>query len=76
MSEAERLKRDLRSSTVSLWTAVNSRVDLFTNDKYERVDGAVFPSYNPKNLRLWSSYWLRHDMSAEPPSRFAQRHFY
>ena len=74
--EAERVKRDLRSNTVSLWTAINSRIELFKNERYVEHEGALFPSFNPKYLRLWHGYWLRHDFSAAPRSNFASRCFY
>ena len=74
--ESERIKNALPKKTTSLWTAINANIDQFRNKRFVQHEGALFPSFSPKNIKLWRSFWLRHDAAAMPASSFAQTHFF
>jgi hypothetical protein len=74
--ESERIKHQLPQRTMSIWTAINANVHRFRNVHFVQHKGALFPSFSPKNIKLWRAYWLRHDPSALPASPHSKTFFF
>jgi hypothetical protein len=61
--ERERVVKGVRAGTPSLWSYLSSspQREHLTNPSYQRVDKPLFPSVNPRCIRLWEGYFLRWD---------------
>jgi len=63
----ERMNAEAKNKTVSFWSWVQERYEMFLNPSFEEyTEGPVIPSTNPKNIQLWDSYFLRYDLSGIP----------
>jgi hypothetical protein len=63
--ERERVEKGIRAGTPSLWSFLSSapQRQQFTNPGYQREDKPLFPSVNPRCIRLWEGYFFRWDSS-------------
>uniref|UniRef100_A0A8C5E9X6 Myotubularin n=1 Tax=Gouania willdenowi TaxID=441366 RepID=A0A8C5E9X6_GOUWI len=58
--ESARDLHDLRSKTVSLWSLVNSKSEIYLNPFYSPESGRVlYPVASMRHLELWVSYYIR-----------------
>lgn len=54
------LTQELRSKTVSLWSLVNSKMDIYLNPFYTPESGQVlYPVASMRHLELWVTYYIR-----------------
>ncbi|XP_005752812.1 myotubularin-like [Pundamilia nyererei] len=52
--------QEVRSKTVSLWSLVNSKVDMYLNPFYTPESGRVlYPVASMRHLELWVAYYIR-----------------
>lgn len=52
--------QELRSKTVSLWSLINSKMDVFLNPFYTPESGRVlYPVASMRHLELWVTYYIR-----------------
>lgn len=52
--------QELRSKTVSLWSLVNSKMDIYLNPFYTPESGRVlYPVASMRHLELWVTYYIR-----------------
>ncbi|KAL3671565.1 hypothetical protein V7S43_003482 [Phytophthora oleae] len=57
-----RLQRDVNEvkyNSVSVWTPVLLRPELYSNSDYEMYDGPIWPWVSCKMLRLWENYFFQ-----------------
>uniref|UniRef100_A0A3Q3C327 Myotubularin n=1 Tax=Haplochromis burtoni TaxID=8153 RepID=A0A3Q3C327_HAPBU len=58
--ESVRDQHEVRSKTVSLWSLVNSKVDMYLNPFYTPESGRVlYPVASMRHLELWVAYYIR-----------------
>lgn len=54
------LVQEVRSKTVSLWSLVNSKIDMYLNPFYTPESGRVlYPVASMRHLELWVTYYIR-----------------
>jgi myotubularin-related protein 1/2 len=61
-TERERVTNDLKKKSVSLWSMINSKKDLYLNPFYSHEVGAnkvLLPSAAIRHLRIWKTYYCR-----------------
>lgn len=52
--------QEVRSKTVSLWSLVNSKMDIYLNPFYTPESGRVlYPVASMRHLELWVTYYIR-----------------
>ncbi|KAF1794235.1 Protein-tyrosine phosphatase-like [Phytophthora cactorum] len=57
-----RLQRDVNEvkyNTVSVWTPVLMKPELYSNSNYEMHDGPIWPWVSCKMMRLWENYFFQ-----------------
>ncbi|XP_046773352.1 myotubularin-related protein 1 isoform X7 [Gallus gallus] len=65
--EKERLKEELSTKTVSLWSYINSQLDEFTNPFYVNYENHVlYPVASLNHLELWVNYYVRWNPRMRP----------
>uniref|UniRef100_A0A8C6LZE9 Myotubularin n=1 Tax=Nothobranchius furzeri TaxID=105023 RepID=A0A8C6LZE9_NOTFU len=58
--ESARDQHEVRLKTVSLWSLVNSRMDIYLNPFYTPDSGQVlYPVASMRHLELWVAYYIR-----------------
>uniref|UniRef100_G3N6P8 Myotubularin n=1 Tax=Gasterosteus aculeatus aculeatus TaxID=481459 RepID=G3N6P8_GASAC len=58
--ESARDQHEVRSKTVSLWSLVNSRMEIYLNPFYTPESGRVlYPVASMRHLELWVTYYIR-----------------
>ncbi|GLD71120.1 myotubularin-like isoform X1, partial [Lates japonicus] len=58
--ESARDQHEVRSKTVSLWSLVNSKMDIYLNPFYTPESGRVlYPVASMRHLELWVTYYIR-----------------
>ncbi|XP_044039472.1 myotubularin isoform X5 [Siniperca chuatsi] len=58
--ESARDQNEVRSKTVSLWSLVNSKMDIYLNPFYTPESGRVlYPVASMRHLELWVTYYIR-----------------
>jgi len=76
-SERERVREDLKRTTVSLWSFINSNMDDYVNPLYapELYTGALFLSPSLRQLRPWLNYYCQWNPRMQPqePVHLRQR---
>lgn len=66
-SEQERVAQEVQTSTVSLWSYINSQPEDFTNPFYvDYQNHVLYPLVSPRHLDLWSSYYARWNPRMRP----------
>ncbi|KAI1280754.1 Myotubularin-related protein 2 [Halotydeus destructor] len=60
-SEQIRLKEEVKTKTVSLWSFINSKLDDFVNPMYsvETIQDVLFPVASLRRIHLWTAYYCR-----------------
>lgn len=52
--------QEVRSKTVSLWSLVNSKMEIYLNPFYTPESGRVlYPVASMRHLELWVTYYIR-----------------
>ncbi|XP_077682091.1 phosphatidylinositol-3-phosphate phosphatase MTMR1 isoform X5 [Eretmochelys imbricata] len=65
--EQERLKEEISTKTVSLWSYINSQLDEFTNPFYVNYENHVlYPVASLNHLELWVNYYVRWNPRMRP----------
>lgn len=63
-SESQRMKEEVKSKTISLWSFINCHEEDFTNPLYSPSnDHVLFPAASLRRISLWSSYYCRWNLS-------------
>ncbi|XP_041111502.1 myotubularin-related protein 1-like isoform X3 [Polyodon spathula] len=66
-SEQERVKAELHTKTVSLWSYINSQPEEFTNPFYVNYENHVlYPVASLRHLELWVNYYVRWNPHMRP----------
>ncbi|XP_033876551.1 myotubularin-related protein 1-like isoform X3 [Acipenser ruthenus] len=66
-SEQERVKAELHTKTVSLWSYINSQPEEFTNPFYVNYENHVlYPVASLRHLELWVDYYVRWNPRMRP----------
>ncbi|XP_058856681.1 myotubularin-related protein 1-like isoform X10 [Acipenser ruthenus] len=66
-SEQERVKAELHTKTVSLWSYINSQPEEFTNPFYVNYENHVlYPVASLRHLELWVDYYVRWNPCMRP----------
>lgn len=61
-TEKERVQNEVKKKTVSLWSMINSRMDLYLNPFYSvetGVNKVLMPSPAIRHLKIWKGYFCR-----------------
>ncbi|XP_044727687.1 myotubularin-related protein 2 isoform X2 [Chrysoperla carnea] len=75
-TERERVQEGVKQRTVSLWSFINSQIDLYKNPLYwapvtqQRV---LIPVASLRHIRLWKAYYCRWNPSMRPQDPVYQR---
>jgi myotubularin-related protein 1/2 len=72
----ERRQHGVQKHTVSLWTYVNSRRELFLNPLYHSEPDrgrAIFPQASVRYMRLWTGYYCKWNPRMRPQDSVRQR---
>ncbi|XP_075369635.1 phosphatidylinositol-3-phosphate phosphatase MTMR1 isoform X3 [Mycteria americana] len=65
--EKERLKEEVSTKTISLWSYINSQLDEFTNPFYVNYENHVlYPVASLNHLELWVNYYVRWNPRMRP----------
>uniref|UniRef100_A0A8C3XRE4 phosphatidylinositol-3,5-bisphosphate 3-phosphatase n=1 Tax=Chelydra serpentina TaxID=8475 RepID=A0A8C3XRE4_CHESE len=65
--EQERLKEEISTKTVSLWSYINSQLDEFANPFYVNYENHVlYPVASLNHLELWVNYYVRWNPRMRP----------
>uniref|UniRef100_A0AAX7SVG0 Myotubularin n=1 Tax=Astatotilapia calliptera TaxID=8154 RepID=A0AAX7SVG0_ASTCA len=73
--ESVRDQHEVRSKTVSLWSLVNSKVDMYLNPFYTPESGRVlYPVASMRHLELWVAYYIRWNPRIRQQSPVEQRY--
>ena len=66
--EKERHERKRKTTTESIWSHVLSdeHIKEFTNSEYVPTRATLWPSVNPRRIRIWERYYFRWDPSLWP----------
>uniref|UniRef100_A0A665ULC9 Myotubularin n=1 Tax=Echeneis naucrates TaxID=173247 RepID=A0A665ULC9_ECHNA len=73
--ESARDQHDLRSKTVSLWSLVNGKMDIYLNPFYTPESGRVlYPVASMRHLELWVTYYIRWNPRIRQQSPVEQRY--
>ncbi|XP_072732699.1 phosphatidylinositol-3-phosphate phosphatase MTMR1 isoform X5 [Ciconia boyciana] len=68
--EKERLKEEVSTKTISLWSYINSQLDEFTNPFYVNYENHVlYPVASLNHLELWVNYYVRWNPRMRPQKR-------
>ncbi|KAE8584451.1 hypothetical protein XENTR_v10020973 [Xenopus tropicalis] len=66
-SEQQRMKEEIQTKTLSLWSYINSHVDEFTNPFYVNYEHHVlYPVASLSHLELWVNYYVRWNPRTRP----------
>ncbi|XP_039622489.1 myotubularin-related protein 1a isoform X3 [Polypterus senegalus] len=66
-SEQERVKKEVQTKTVSLWSYINSQLEEFTNPFFVNYENHVlYPITSQRHLELWVSYYVRWNPRMRP----------
>ena len=62
---------EVKTKTVSLWSYLNSRVELYKNSYYSCLDSSGIKILKPnvalKFMRVWEEYYMYYSLLASPP---------
>ncbi|CAI8029271.1 Myotubularin-related protein 2 [Geodia barretti] len=65
--EKQREKLKVRVKTMSLWSFINSQLEIYKNPLYtESIQQVLFPSASIRKLELWKGYYLRWNPRMRP----------
>lgn len=66
-SEQQRVKEEVQTKTVSLWSYINSQLEEFTNPFYVNYENHVlYPVTSLRHLELWVNYYVRWNPRMRP----------
>uniref|UniRef100_A0A672IAK4 Uncharacterized protein n=1 Tax=Salarias fasciatus TaxID=181472 RepID=A0A672IAK4_SALFA len=73
--ESVRDQHEVKSRTVSLWSLVNSKTDIYLNPFYTPESGRVlYPVASMRHLELWVTYYIRWNPRIRHQSPVEQRY--
>lgn len=74
-SELQRVKEEVRTKTVSLWSYVNSHLDDFINPLYGTYNKqhVIFPIASLRKIELWTAYYCRWNPRLRPQQPVGSR---
>jgi len=65
-SEKERLQKEVKQKTVSLWSYINSDQDLYKNPLYWSQQHALEPVASLRYIKMWKGLYCRWNPSMRP----------
>ncbi|XP_053230308.1 myotubularin-related protein 1 isoform X5 [Podarcis raffonei] len=66
-SEHQRMKEEISTKTISLWSYINSQLDEFSNPFYVNYENHVlYPVASLSHLELWVNYYVRWNPRMRP----------
>ena len=67
-SEHQKMRENIKSKTVSLWSMVNSNLSEYINPLYseQTINHVIFPLASPRRLEFWTSYYCRWNPNLKP----------
>lgn len=66
-SELERVNKEVQSTTVSLWSYINSQPEDFTNPFFVDYEHhVIYPLASVRHLELWAGYYVRWNPRTRP----------
>ncbi|XP_007452179.1 PREDICTED: myotubularin-related protein 1 isoform X1 [Lipotes vexillifer] len=72
-SEQQRLKEDVYTKTISLWSYINSQLDEFSNPFFVNYENHVlYPVTSLSHLELWVNYYVRWNPRMRPQTPIHQ----
>ncbi|KAL5488677.1 hypothetical protein EMCRGX_G017654 [Ephydatia muelleri] len=73
--EKSRSETNLREKTVSLWSFMNSQIDVYKNPLYSAENPSIVltPSASIRRLQLWHGYYLRWNPRMKPQESEQER---
>ncbi|XP_063955284.1 myotubularin-related protein 2-like isoform X2 [Lytechinus pictus] len=73
--ERERIKEQVKTKTVSLWSYINSSMEEFINPMYASYmhQHVLFPVASMRRIELWTSYYIRWNPRMKPQEPVHQR---
>ncbi|XP_025205248.1 myotubularin-related protein 2 [Melanaphis sacchari] len=72
-SEKERLQKEVKQKTVSLWSYINSDQDLYKNPLYWPQQHALEPVASLRYIKMWKGLYCRWNPSMRPQEPIHQR---
>lgn len=74
-SEKQRNDRNVKRTTQSLWSMVNSSIEDYTNPMFATFpqQGVLFPVASLRRIKLWKSYYCRWNPRMRPQQPLLQR---
>lgn len=66
LSEKERLQKEVKQKTVSLWSYINSDQDLYKNPLYWPQQHALEPVASLRYIKMWKGLYCRWNPSMRP----------
>lgn len=65
-SDRERVNEKVKERTVSLWSYINSTLDLYRNPLYYAQQQVLVPIASMRHIRLWRRLYCRWNPSMRP----------
>lgn len=65
-SEQQRVRENLKTRTISLWSMINSNLSHHLNPLYYDQSHVVFPSASSRRLEFWLHYYCRWNPNLKP----------
>lgn len=72
-SDRERVNENVKQKTVSLWSYINSSLDLYRNPLYYAQQQILSPIASMRHIRLWRRLYCRWNPSMRPQDPVYQR---
>nr|XP_018899140.1 PREDICTED: myotubularin-related protein 2 [Bemisia tabaci] len=72
-SDRERTNEGVKQKTVSLWSYLNSSIDLYRNPLYHPQPHVLEPIASMRYIQLWKGYYCRWNPSMRPQDPIYQR---
>ncbi|KAG8249826.1 Myotubularin- protein 2 [Homalodisca vitripennis] len=72
-SDRERVSEKVKERTVSLWSYINSTLDLYRNPLYYAQQQVLSPIASMRHIRLWRRLYCRWNPSMRPQDPVYQR---
>lgn len=69
-SEKERIQKEVKQKTVSLWSYINDDQDLYKNPLYWPQQHALEPIASLRYIKMWKGLYCRWNPSMRPQVNF------
>lgn len=58
-TEGQRREKNLKQTTVSLWSFINTNIHVYKNIYYKPVDDVIIPSSSASHIIFWDRFFLQ-----------------